>query len=756
MAARTNGAATTAEQRVEAVLGEERKNLAAAPPLDVRAAEHDENQRVRGEFLAAKLVEPAAEGGRLDQLLGRHSRRRPVVRIERAVITGPLRLRAADLPYLLEFVDCRFEQKPDVQEASLPGLVFSGCRLPGLEARNLTAANDVRITDCAVEGILTLIDAEVGGSLQLDDSHLTNRGGRVVHADRLSVSGALPALRIRASGEIRLPGSRIRGNLNLSGSVLGHRGRTALNAIGANIGGSLQCASDSQGGAAHITGKVLLINALVQGDIGMRTVSIEPAREPDEPGEVEHADPVAAIVADRSQLLGNVYLDGNLHARGTVRAVNARIGGDLLLTGASLDVGHLRSQQLLRVLHLDGTSVAGDVRATGLHARGQVRMTDVNVGGSIHLDKASLVGAGTDVLRANRTRVSSDLTIRDAHISGSTQLQGITVGASVDLRACVLVDPTWRSDREFYKPGLDIADARIGRDLVCGAGERPFRAEGQVRIRRTSVGRGVDLRGCVLGALTDRHALNAFGLHCQELSLLPAEPPPRPVTLRKAECELFGDNEQLWQADGGIELDDFRYQNFSAGVADIDRATVDKRIERLRTASAGGYHPGPYDQLAAVFRDNGTEEHAVAVLIAKQRERYRSIAAHSRVLLRPSVRLWSLLQRVTVNYGYRPARAALWLVLFAVAGTWWFAHHPLQPIDEQQHPVWNPFLYAVDQLIPIVNFGNDEMWRAGGASQWITAVLIAAGWILATTVAAGVSRALRRDDDQRSRSPWNT
>lgn len=752
MAARTNAAATTAEQRVAAVLGEERKHLAAAPPLDVRAEEHDESQRVRAEFLADKLVEPPAEGSRLDQLLGRQTRRRPVVRIERAVITGQLRLRAADLPYLLEFVDCRFEQKPDVQEASLPGLVFDGCRLPGLEARNLTAANDVRLTDCAVDGIVTLIDAEIGGSLQLNDSHLANHGGRVVHGDRLSVAGALPAMRIRASGEIRIPGSRIRGNLNLSGAVLGHRGRTALNAMGANIGGSLQCASGSQGGAAHITGKVLLINALVQGDVGMRSVSIEPAREPDEPGKAEHADPVAAIVADRSQLLGNVYLDGDLHVRGTIRAVNARIGGDLLLNRASLDVGHLRSSELLRVLHLDGTRIAGDVQATGMQARGQVRMTDVEVGGSVHFDGACLSGASSDVLRASRTRVSSDLTFRGAQISGSTQLQGVTVGASLDLRGCVLLEPTWRSDREFYKPGLDVADARVGRDLVCAAGQRPFRAEGQVRIRRASVGRAVDLRGCVLGGLTDRHALNAFGLHCQELSLLPAEPPPRPVTLRKAECELFGDNEQLWRAEGGVELDDFRYQNFSAGVADIDRATVEERIERLRTASAGGYHPGPYDQLAAVFRDNGTEEHAVAVLIAKQRERYRSMAAHSRFLLRPSVRLWSLLQRVTVNYGYRPMRAALWLVLFAIAGTWWFAYHPLVPVDEQKHPVWNPFLYTVDQLIPIVNFGNDDVWRADGPSQWITAVLIAVGWILATTVAAGISRALRRDDDQRSRS----
>lgn len=133
------------------------------------------------------------------------------------------------------------------------------------------------------------------------------------------------------------------------------------------------------------------------------------------------------------------------------------------------------------------------------------------------------------------------------------------------------------------------------------------------------------------------------------------------------------------------------------------------------------------------------------MLVAKQRRRYQAIASASRPALRPSVHLWSLLQRVTVSYGYRPLRALLWLLLFAAAGTTWFSFHRLYPINEEDHPIWNPFLYTVDQLVPIVNLGHDVMWRATGNSEWITVVLIAAGWILATTVAAGITRALRRD-----------
>jgi hypothetical protein len=50
----------------------------------------------------------------------------------------------------------------------------------------------------------------------------------------------------------------------------------------------------------------------------------------------------------------------------------------------------------------------------------------------------------------------------------------------------------------------------------------------------------------------------------------------------------------------------------------------------------------------------------------------------------------------------------------------------------------------MDLLLPIIDLGQDNMWRMVGPSQWIADVLIAAGWILATTVAAGATRLLKR------------
>ena len=59
---------------------------------------------------------------------------------------------------------------------------------------------------------------------------------------------------------------------------------------------------------------------------------------------------------------------------------------------------------------------------------------------------------------------------------------------------------------------------------------------------------------------------------------------------------------------------------------------------------------------------------------------------------------------------------------------------------------WNPVIYTADLLVPIVDFGNKSRWYMHGPDKWVAARFTASGWILATTVAAGVSRMIRRDN----------
>jgi hypothetical protein len=108
-------------------------------------------------------------------------------------------------------------------------------------------------------------------------------------------------------------------------------------------------------------------------------------------------------------------------------------------------------------------------------------------------------------------------------------------------------------------------------------------------------------------------------------------------------------------------------------------------------------------------------------------------------------RLWGHLQDLTTGYGYRPGRAAIWLAALLVVGSVAFnLRHPT-PVPDSGNPAFNPVVYTLDLLLPLVDFGQERSFIPRGGYAWLAYGLIAAGWLLATTIAAGATRALRRD-----------
>ena len=120
-------------------------------------------------------------------------------------------------------------------------------------------------------------------------------------------------------------------------------------------------------------------------------------------------------------------------------------------------------------------------------------------------------------------------------------------------------------------------------------------------------------------------------------------------------------------------------------------------------------------------------------------------AGSARTRLAPPGRAAGRILDATVGYGYRPWLAAIWLALLLTAGTVTFAINRPHPLPGGPVPPFNPFTFTLDLLIPIGAFGLRDAYAATGAAQWLTYALIAAGWILATAVIAGVTRAVRSD-----------
>jgi hypothetical protein len=107
-------------------------------------------------------------------------------------------------------------------------------------------------------------------------------------------------------------------------------------------------------------------------------------------------------------------------------------------------------------------------------------------------------------------------------------------------------------------------------------------------------------------------------------------------------------------------------------------------------------------------------------------------------------RIWGVLQDVTVGYGYRPRRALAWLGILMATGSVVFSVAPPPPLQAGAAPHFNGIIYTLDLLLPVVNLGQKYAFNPGGPEQWLSYLFIAAGWTLATTVAAGAARVLQR------------
>ncbi|MDQ1051891.1 hypothetical protein [Streptomyces sp. V4I2] len=83
------------------------------------------------------------------------------------------------------------------------------------------------------------------------------------------------------------------------------------------------------------------------------------------------------------------------------------------------------------------------------------------------------------------------------------------------------------------------------------------------------------------------------------------------------------------------------------------------------------------------------------------------------------------------------------LILLTAATLAFAAKHPVASRPAEAPP-FNALLYALDLLLPVVDCGQQNAFHTAGWQQWLSAVLVAAGWILATTIAAGLTRTLSR------------
>ena len=688
------------------------------------------------------------------------------VRLRGARITGSLELRGVTCPAALLLIDCVLVDPLTLTGAELPEVALIGCRAPEVRLGWLTTAGSVRVVSTEVAGPLYLTEARIGRRLDLGGSTLGS-----CWAVGSSIGGDLDARKLVAGG-LDLTGARIEGRARLGQAVLGD-GVNALRLTGATTAGDVELHH------LHARGLVNLRTATIGGRVVLDHARLDGvAREPGTGRPAEWYGPEAvlgeglsvrgdfslqrgavtgevrltaaqiggtlnlaasrlenpggrALQADRSAIGSGLFALDGFTTLGGVVIRDARIDGPVILAGGRIDAPDGRA------FNASGLSTTGGVFAGRFSFRGEVRLNHAQIGGPLELTGTELVaGAGSDVaLTATGAVVNGDVRAADLRATGCVDLSTVRLSGHLGLSGAEL--------RDAGAPGsgsllLSALAATGSADL-----ER-IDVAGHVDLRDAEIADHVRLTGGRLRGAGGR-SLRGTGLRAAQLRIRLAEPPGGRIGLAGATADVLADGESSWPTAVSPQHDDrrpyvldgFTYQRIESTM------DVDRRLEWL-ARSTPAFEPQPYEQLARCYRQMGHERQARRVLREKTRRQHIAAGRFGRA--------WGWIQQVAVGYGYQPGRAVGWFLGLLTAGTLWFSQASCPrlgqdgvcPIKADEHPAWDAALYTLDLLIPVVDIGHDRAWDPVGADKVAAVALMAAGWVLVTTLVAAAGRALNR------------
>lgn len=619
---------------------------------------------------------------------GEEAGRHPALRLRGARVTGRLDLMGAAVGYALVCEGCYFEEPLRLVEADTKTVRIVGSRLP--------AFNGARMR---LDGILNLYESRIEHGVRLDRAKITGEvtlRGAVVGADADSVALAADGMTVdgnlecdegfTADGTVRLRGARLTGSMSIGGARLNRPRGQALDASNLTIDGWLAARK------VTVTGEFGLRNARIAGWVDVSGSRLR------NPGAV-------AFTAGGLAVGGGLWCHRGFTAEGEMRLVGARLGGNLTLTDARL------GRPGGTALNLDRTAMV-DLVASGLTVTGgKVTLVGAEVANQVDLkgarleddlDGTALIADGltTGTLAMNDLHARGALVVRTARISGRVLLMGARLSSS--------------------DTALRLSRTEVGADIFCGG----MTAKGRVKLSGARVGRQLALDRVRLAHPHDV-ALDVRTITAGEMTL--SGPVQGAVELQHARLGVLRDDPGDWPS--ALYLDGLTYEALEPRLPAAERLTWLSR-------DPGGCPPQPYEQLAAFYTRIGRPTEARRVLYARE--------LHERGTMTRVGRVWSLLQDVTVGYGYRPWRAVAWLALLLVVGSVIYGLVPPQPLKAGEAPHFNPLVYTLDLLLPIVDLGQGGAFNPAGAEQWFSYLLVAAGWVLATTIAAGIARVITR------------
>ena len=703
------------------------------------------------------------------------------MRFHRAAIAGPLDLSGLDVRFPLIFDDCEFDSPLVIEGSQLFEIGVIGCaRLSGLLGNGVRIRRDLDLSRTLVAGALEtsastskqsaiwLCESEISGRLLCVDTVIEGGAERSIQADRMRVGGNVRLIhKFAARGEIRLIGARINGSLDLTGAKL----ESPLTALALDLGeavieGSVFLIEDASGGRPVIRGRVDMGRARIGGQFLVRNATLEATGGVPVGSAYSRArSGGTAVSAPRLSVGAELTLEGSCRVAG---------GIDLSMSElSSLSVGSQSSLQTPGRTTLDLTNaelLSALTIGPGAAVQGTLRLTGARIHGRLTLSGTSLSAPeGRTLVAAQGALVEGATELQDRHATGGRlRFSNSTLG-SVFAPGAQLLNPgglTLSLHQATVKGSVDFMEG--------------FKSEGLLDLNRSTIEGRLECDGgtftCPGPAKGNEygHAIEAIsatvrgGIHMASASISAG------VDFTNATTTFLVDDPGNWPP--RFVISGFTYDRFDQPRGGGTSPAWDHAVRCTWLSRQAAYDAGPYEQAARVFRQHGYTSGAKAILIAQRRHARRTISGK-----------WALPRRaldtafsVTVSYGYRPGRV-LWLLAVLVvlvtgsllvpsaqaamrASSSETVYTPqgilsapgaASPAKDDpatsaapqatadacgngQVLCFNPFLYAVDTVIPLVSLDQRSTWHPdarapdGTFMQWWLNAATVLGWLLSS------------------------
>ncbi|MFU2210249.1 hypothetical protein [Solidesulfovibrio sp. C21] len=438
-------------------------------------------------------------------------------------------------------------------------------------------------------------------------------------------------------------------------------------------------------------------------------------------------DTAIALNADRINVRGGVYLNNTFSAKGEVRFIAAKVGGDICCSGGSF----LNKDRMS--LGIERAAIRGDIYLNkGMKSIGKITLLGSIVGGSVKCNGGQFFNPGKCAVDAESVSIKGNLDLRDANMDGGFCFPGAHIEGQLGCSGAKFINPK----------GIAIWARSVHID--GNAFIRNITAEGDIIFDNALVGQNFQFKNIQ---------------NTRKISL----------DLSNAKIETLDDDAQSWPSQGRLILNGLSYDKFSNDC----KVTKSERLNWLSLQEKTDaiekkmvFSPQPYEQLASVYREQGYEDEAMDISIAKN----RALLDSGRLDWWDTACLRFL--GVTIGFGYRPWRA-LWAAGFFIFLGWYIFHFAdrwgfMVPTNKQNpegcntSQKFNAFMYSLDMFIPIVNFYAKDFWLPNAYQQkrfyrigrvhtlsgevfriylWLH---IALGWACSTLIVLGFSGLIKR------------